>query len=144
MRGRASSNSRQSACLRPALPFGNRCEHQQDSAVRKIGTSNDLLDPVENDGSGGGKQNFVLIGEQPTGRKSTAAGQTAEGVRQPGRQAAEIVEGEDVAVAGRDEQLPLIARQRRTGATLGSISARRSFERTVFADPCSPAMAKTG
>jgi len=39
------------------------------------------------DGSGGGKQNFVLIGEQPTGRKSTAARQTAEGVRQPGRQA---------------------------------------------------------
>ena len=33
----------------------------------------------------------------------------------------------------------------RTDATLGSISARRSFERTVFADPpCSPAMAKTG
>src|SRR6478752_2232294 len=67
--------------LRPALPFGNRCEHQQDSAVGKIGTSNDLLDPVENDGSGGGKQNFVLIGEQATGRESTAARQTAEGVR---------------------------------------------------------------
>src|SRR5262249_20269976 len=29
---------------------------------------------------------------------------------------------------------------RRTGATLGSITARKSFERTVFADPCSPAM----
>src|SRR6516164_3434925 len=85
--------------LWPALPVG------------KIRTSNDLLDPVENDGSGGGKQNFLLIGEQPTGRKSTAAGQTAEGVRQPGRQAAEIVEGEDVAIAGSDEQLPLIARQ---------------------------------
>jgi hypothetical protein len=98
--------------LRPALPFGNRCEHQQDSAVRKIGTSNDLLDPVENDGSGGGKQNFVLISEQPTGRKSTAARQSAEGVRQSGRQAAEIVEGQDVAIAGSDEQLPLIARQR--------------------------------
>src|SRR6478736_9040525 len=95
--------------LRPALPFGNRSEHQQDSAVRKIGTGDDLLDPVENDGSGGGKQNFVLIGEQPTGRKGTSAGQTAEGVREPGRQAAEIVEGKDVAIAGRDEQLPLIA-----------------------------------
>src|SRR5947209_14865029 len=97
--------------LRPALPFGNRCERQQDGAVRKIRTSNDLLDPVENDGSGGGKQDFVLIGEQPTGRKSTAARQAAEGVRQPERQAAEIVEGEDVAIAGRDEQLPLIARE---------------------------------
>ena len=32
----------------------------------------------------------------------------------------------------------------RAGATLGSISARRSFERMVFADPCSPEMAKTG
>src|SRR5262249_53088666 len=59
--------------LRLALSFGNRCEHQQDSAVGKIGTSNDLLDAVENDGSGSGKQNFVLIGEQPTRRKSTAA-----------------------------------------------------------------------
>src|SRR5439155_6306089 len=97
--------------LRPALPFGNRCEHQQDSAVRKIGTSNDLLDPVENDGSGGGKQDFVLIGEQPTRRKSTAARQAAEGVRQPRRQAAEIVEGEDVAVAGSNEQLALMARE---------------------------------
>src|SRR5215471_6928138 len=94
--------------LRPVLSFGNWSEHQQDSAVRKIGTSNDLLDPVENDGSGGCKQNFVLIGEQPTGRKSTAARQTAEGVRQPRRQAAEIVEGEDVAIAGSDEQLPVI------------------------------------
>ena len=35
----------------------------------------------------------------------------AEGVRQPVRQAAEIVEGQNVAVAGRDEQLPLITRQ---------------------------------
>src|SRR5437660_5474643 len=86
--------------LRPALPFGNRCEHQQDSAVGKIWTSNDLLDPVENDGSGCGKQNFVLIREQPTCGEGTAAGQPAEGIRQPGRQAAEIVESEDVAIAG--------------------------------------------
>jgi len=47
--------------LGPALPFGNRCEHQQDSAVRKIGTSNDLLDPVENDGSGGGTSQASII-----------------------------------------------------------------------------------
>src|SRR5262245_23473396 len=80
--------------LRPALPFGNRCERQQDSAVRKIGTSNDLLDSVDNDGSGGDKQNFVLIGEQPTCGEGTPACQAAEGIRQPGRQAAEIVEGE--------------------------------------------------
>src|SRR6266540_2130739 len=32
----------------------------------------------------------------------------------------------------------------RTGATLGSISARKSFESTVLADPCSPAIAKIG
>jgi hypothetical protein len=52
--------------LRPALPFGNRCEHQQDSAVGKIGAGDDILDTVENDGAGGRKQNFVLIAEQPT------------------------------------------------------------------------------
>jgi len=37
-----------------------------------------------------------------------------------------------------------IAWQEALRATLGSISARRSFERMVFADPCSPAMGKTG
>jgi len=93
------------------LPFSNRCEHQQDGAVGKIGAGDNILDAVENDGSGGRKQNFVLIGEQPTCRKGTATRQPAESIRQPGRQAAEIVEGQDVAVAGRDEQLPLIARQ---------------------------------
>src|SRR5262245_35321291 len=45
----------------PALPFGNRSERQQDSAVGKIGAGNDILDPVENDRAGGRKQNFVLI-----------------------------------------------------------------------------------
>jgi hypothetical protein len=76
--------------LRPALPFGNRCEHQEDSAVGKIGAGDDLLDRVENDGAGGAKQNFVTIGEQPTCGKGTAARQGAEGIRQPGWQAAEI------------------------------------------------------
>jgi hypothetical protein len=42
------------------LPFGNRREHEQDSAVCKIGASNDLLDPVENDGSGGGKNDEMI------------------------------------------------------------------------------------
>ena len=94
-----------------ALPFGNRCERQQDGAIGKIRAGDDILDPVEHDGSGGRKQNFVLISEQPTCRKGAAARQAAEAIRQPGRQAAEIVEGQDVAVAGGDEQLPLIARQ---------------------------------
>ena len=71
--------------LRPALPFGNRSERQQDSAVGKIGAGNDILDPVEDDRSGGRKQNFVLIGEQPTCGEGTPAGQPAEGIRQPGR-----------------------------------------------------------
>ena len=55
--------------FRAALPFGNRCEHQQDRAIGKIGAGDNILDPVENDGSGSRKQNFVLIGEQPTCRK---------------------------------------------------------------------------
>src|SRR5258708_38133374 len=98
--------------LRPALPLGNRREHEQDSAVRKIGTSNDLLDPIENEGSGGGKQNFVLIGERPPGRKSTAAPQAAEGARQPGRKAAEMAAEEDPPLARPDDQLALIAHHR--------------------------------
>jgi hypothetical protein len=67
--------------LRPAVPFGNRCKRQQDSAVGKIGAGDDVLYSVENDGSGGCNQDFVLIGEQPTGRKGTAARQAAEGIR---------------------------------------------------------------
>jgi hypothetical protein len=42
------------------LALGNRCEHQQDSAVGKIEAGDDILDP---DRSGSGKQNFVLIGD---------------------------------------------------------------------------------
>src|SRR5215467_14412357 len=84
--------------LRPALPFGDWRECQQDSAVGKIGAGDDILDPVENNGAGEGKKNFVLIGEQPTCGNGTAARQAAEGIRQPERQAAEIVEGQDVAV----------------------------------------------
>src|SRR6516165_11708705 len=97
--------------LRSALQFGDWRERQQDSAVGKIRAGDEILDPIENDRSGGGKKNFVLIGEQPTCREGTTTRQPAEGIRQPGRQATEIVEGQDVAVADRDEQLPLIARQ---------------------------------
>src|SRR6516162_571470 len=97
--------------LRPASPFGNWCQHQRDSAVGEIGAGDDILDPTENDGAGGRKENFVLIGEQPTCGEGTATRQPAESIRQPRRQAAKIIEGQNVAVAGRDEQLPLIARQ---------------------------------
>ena len=83
--------------LRPALPFGNRCEHQQDSAVGKIRTSDNILDTVEDDRPRGREQNFVLIGEQPTCRKGTSARKTAESIRQPGRQTAKIVEGQSAA-----------------------------------------------
>jgi len=41
--------------------------------------------PLKNDGAGGGKKNFILIGEQPTWGKGTAARQAAEGIGQPGR-----------------------------------------------------------
>ena len=41
--------------LRPALPFGNRCERQEDGAIGQIGACDDILDPIEDDGSGGGK-----------------------------------------------------------------------------------------
>src|SRR5215831_5572495 len=98
--------------LRPALPFGNRCKRQQDSAVGKIGASDDILDPVEDDGAGGGPlrlskaRTWLWLAAMNNSRSSRGSA--------------------------------------RTGARLGSSSARRSFERTVFADPCSPAMAKTG
>src|SRR5262249_52181753 len=59
-------------------------EHQQDSPVDEVGAADDILDPVEDDGSGDRKEDFTLIGEQPTGREGTAARQPAEDVRYPG------------------------------------------------------------
>jgi hypothetical protein len=38
--------------FRSASPFGDRCERQQDSAIGEIGAGDNVLDPVENDGSG--------------------------------------------------------------------------------------------
>ena len=46
--------------------FANRREHQQDRAIGKIRAGDDILNSVEDDGPSGFKQNFVLIGEQPT------------------------------------------------------------------------------
>src|SRR5262249_60754607 len=69
--------------LRPALPFGNRCEHQQDSAVGKIGAGDDILDPLENDGAGGRKKNFVPLGEKTTCGKGAAPRPPAAGIRRP-------------------------------------------------------------
>jgi hypothetical protein len=92
--------------LRPALPFGDWRECQQDSAVGKIGADDDILDPVENNGAGEGKKNFVLIGEQPTRGKGTATRQPAEGIRQPRRQATEIVEGQGPAPWPRPRPAP--------------------------------------
>src|SRR5262249_56049930 len=42
--------------LRPASPFGNRCEHQRDSTVSKVGAGDDILDPIENDGAAAGSR----------------------------------------------------------------------------------------
>jgi hypothetical protein len=97
MCGRASSNSRQSAFS------GRRCRSAIGASISKTARSArsgrvmTSSMPIEDDRTGGGKQNFVLIGEKSTGRKGAAARQPAEGIRQPGRQAAEIVEGQNVA-----------------------------------------------
>jgi len=130
--------------LRPGLPFGNRSERQQDNAVGKIGAGDHILDPVENDRSGGCKQNFVLIGEQPT---------CGEGRPLASRQRVSDSQGGKPLTLSNARTRPLLAAMNnsrssrgmaRTGATLGSITPRKRLERTVFADPCSPAMAKTG
>ncbi len=73
MRGRASSNSRQSS----------------RSACRRA----------------------FLIGVELAHGETAAARQAAKRVREPGSQARDIVECEHVTVVGRDEQLPLVARE---------------------------------
>ena len=60
-------------------------------------------------------------------------------------QAGEIIEGEQVAVVGRDHQLPLFARER---PYRGGIGVDRRFEKfaqhAVLAEPCSPEIASSG
>ena len=52
-----------SLVLRPGSTQVKDPVTKQSRSVGKIGAGDDILDPIENDGSGGGKQNFVLIGE---------------------------------------------------------------------------------
>jgi hypothetical protein len=49
-----------------------------------------------------------------------------------------------MAVIGSNHQLAFLARERPNPAALGSISALSSFDRTVFAEPCSPDIANSG
>ena len=48
-----------------------------------------------------------------------------------------------VAIGGGDHQFGFVARTL-TEAAFGSTSALRSFDRTVFAEPCSPDIANSG
>ena len=69
MRARASSNpaiaqSPSGVCRSATI------EHQKDRAAEDR-TGDDLLDPVETHGSGGGNLKFVLIGEQPRVEKAS-------------------------------------------------------------------------
>ena len=114
--------------LRPTLMLGNRRKHQQDGAVGKIGRVMISSMPLRMT-PGGRKQNFVLIGEQPTCRKGTSARKTAEGIRQQGDRPLRLSKARTWPLLAAMNNSRSSRGRARTGATLGSIIDRRIFER---------------
>ena len=56
----------------------------------------------------------------------------------------QVVESQEVSIAGGDEEVAPSRGADLTGAAFGSTNARRILERKVFDDPCSPDTANSG
>jgi hypothetical protein len=82
------------------------------------------------------------IARHATNGKTTRTGEPTKGIGGPGRQAGQIVEGEDVV--GGNREVAAFAR-RRSGRSCIWINERaQDFLSTVFDDPCSPAITSNG
>ena len=89
----------------------DRLQRQEHGAIGEVGPRHDVLDAVQDHRPGGVEQYFVLIGIKLAHREAAAGGEPAERVGNPGGQARHVVEGEDMAIAGGDEQVAILARQ---------------------------------
>ena len=58
--------------LRPALRFRYRWKGQKERPVGEIGTGDDILDAVKNDGTSGVEQRLVLVGVELANGKARA------------------------------------------------------------------------
>jgi hypothetical protein len=95
--------------LSPSIYFCNWCHSQKYGAVAEVRTANHILNSVQQYWAGRLKQHLLAIGVEPPYGETAAGRKPADGVREPMRQAEEIIEGEQVAVIGRDYAPALLA-----------------------------------
>jgi hypothetical protein len=82
----------------------------EDGSVGKISAGYVILDSIEDDRPTCVEQNFILIGIELAQREPATCCQPAQGVAQPSWQAGDIIESQDVAVGGGNEQIPVVTR----------------------------------
>jgi hypothetical protein len=58
------------------------------------------------------EEHLITVCIKLTNGKTTPTGEPAKGIGEPGRQAGQIIEGEDMAIVGGNHEVALFARKR--------------------------------
>lgn len=87
----------------PPLTLTDCLEGDEDGAVGEVGPADHVLDAVEDNGSGCVEENFVPVGVELAGGKPAAGSEATEGVGEPPGKIGNVVEGEDMSIAGGDK-----------------------------------------
>ena len=103
--------------LAPVLRLGsplrlrNRLEHNLDHASREISARSQIGNAIQHDRAGALEDDLFGVAVMLARAEAGAGRERAQGVRQPMRDLRHVVEGEDMAVAGGDDQIVLVARR---------------------------------
>jgi hypothetical protein len=103
--------------LAPKLGLGtpvllaNRPQGQKNRPIGQIQPANDILDAVQEGGARRLEQHLFIIRVELPDRETALARKPAERIREPGSQAGQVIEGEEVAVLGGNHQFALLTRE---------------------------------
>src|SRR5262249_13813119 len=111
MHGRIASNSPQSSrsVRRRSSAIGSKVIKIARSARSERQTISSM--PFRMVGASGLEEHLVTVGTKLANGETTASGDPAKGIGEPGGQARQIVECEDMAIVGRDHEIALFARR---------------------------------
>ena len=123
---------------------GDGWQDQEKGAIGEVGPTNDVLDAIEKNRPRGLKQHLVCVGVELAQPKARAGGEPAKRIGQRMGQTRQIVEGKHMRIVRCNHEVAFLARERPHRCHVGIDQVLSSFERTVLADPCSPAIASTG
>ena len=143
MRGRSASNAAHISCSgrRRSSEIGSSVRNTARSARSGRVTMSSM--PLRITGREA-RTALLLIGVELAHRETAARGEPAERVGNPGGQARHVVEGEHMAVAGRDEQVAILARQGPKRRGVGIEQRPQDRRECRFRRPCSPDRTITG